>query len=133
MSRSAVVKRASKDTTLGEFVFTSVEEVVAFVESVNEDERYQVQCEVLERMTQFHDRAGTLIEEVFEYVKGSGLYKRHSSEEEILQMWKAVEDIKTIASHTLRRFLNRAAETSEQNSSRVALRLEIPPIPLPLN
>jgi hypothetical protein len=72
---------------------TTVQEVIGYMEACEETERYQVQCEVLEQITQYHAKAGDMIEDIFDYIKGSGAYKDHLSEEEFTQTWGTVQDI----------------------------------------
>jgi hypothetical protein len=40
---------------------------------------------VLEQIVQYYTKAGDMIEEIFDYVKGSGAYKNYILEEEFIQ------------------------------------------------
>ena len=41
-------------------------------------------------MQNYHEHAADLIEEVFEYVKGSGLYKQYMSDKQFEESWELV-------------------------------------------
>ena len=94
-------------------IFISVEEIAAFIELVGEDEQYQAQCQVLEGIIKSHDEASSLVEEVFEYIKDSGAYKRHITEDEFVQAWKGVQEVV---------ILNKARRNRKQEAINAALK-----------
>lgn len=70
--------------------FRSVKEIVAFVNTVAAKDRYNAQAQILGRMLNFHERSREIIEEVFEYVRKSGEYRGHITEEEFGREWEGV-------------------------------------------
>lgn len=52
--------------------FQNVRGVIKYMESASKEDRYRVQAEVLEKMLQFYNRSGDMVEQMFEYLKESG-------------------------------------------------------------
>jgi hypothetical protein len=73
--------------------FASVAAVIEYVKSIDEQSRYLVQAELLDHMSKYYNRTGDMIEEVYEYIRGSKDYRLHISEEEFQDSWHAVEQI----------------------------------------
>ena len=76
--------------------FESVEDVLNYVESVSAEDRYAVVSDMMEEMARYHERAGTFIEKVFQYVKEKRIYDGHVTEEEFCDSWQNIRDIITL-------------------------------------
>lgn len=73
-----------------ELHFRNVDEVISYIESVEDKDRYVVQSQVLERMVRYHERSSDMIEQVFDYIRASGDYKAYVSEQEFKEEWEGV-------------------------------------------
>jgi hypothetical protein len=71
--------------------FQTAKDIIEYLKDVeNTNDRYTAQTEVLERMTAYHDRAGDIIEEVFNYVMKDEAYTGVLSRDEFMGAWKEV-------------------------------------------
>jgi hypothetical protein len=93
----------------GDRGFASVQEMIEYVNSLEEGDRYQVQHELLEKMLQHHEDSGDYVEEIYNWVKGSGEWRRHLGEEEFKAYWEEAE--KVVESNVARR--SRRAEAAK--------------------
>lgn len=74
--------------------FRSSSDVIEFLESVDDnEERYNVQAELLGQMLKFHDRASDMIEEVYTYIKRDGAFLALITHDQFSAMWSNAEAI----------------------------------------
>jgi hypothetical protein len=60
--------QAKNEVIVGDKAFGTADKVITYLESIDENERYGAQCEVLEKMAKYHQRVKDLTEKTFEYV-----------------------------------------------------------------
>jgi len=91
MDQVAVKSRAlSRPVAYGGKEFTTLDEVTAYINEIDEADRYGAQQAILERMVKYHSRAGDLIEEMYKYVHSSGVYRKEMTEGEFKEAWAGV-------------------------------------------
>jgi hypothetical protein len=73
--------------------FGCVEDLIAFIDELPEEDRYRAQSDALNRMLQMHDNHDESIESFYNYIRNSGVWRRWVSEEEFLESWAPACDI----------------------------------------